>query len=204
MAVPRPTLTSAPSTSPTSAYSDRASASRRLGDIGTQPSPVSPYRIARRYCAIGTTTKSAPIPSRSLNSRASSPTVMPCTSGSGYETMVRPPLCSRVTQKGVLIPATPSFTATKKPSEWHYRQQPFEPDHRDLAGESVPPDTCASSGHACFQASNRAGSHLSPAAPIARRISSRLIEDAGFEIFPEMLNPIGFIADWVFPCNLCR
>lgn len=51
--------------------------------------------------------------------------------------------------------------------------------------------------------SNWAGGHLSPAAQITCRISFRLIENAGFEIFPEMLNPIGFIADGVFPCNLC-
>ena len=54
-----------------------------FGDGITHGSPVSSKYIDRRQPSIGTTSSAAPMPKCSLNSRASSPIVMPCRIGIG-------------------------------------------------------------------------------------------------------------------------
>ncbi len=54
-----------------------------FGDGITHGRPVSSQYISRRQPPSGTTSRSAPMPNASLNSRASSPIVIPCRIGMG-------------------------------------------------------------------------------------------------------------------------
>ena len=55
-----------------------------FGEGITQGRPVASKYMSRRQPSIGITSRSAPMPNSSLNSRASSPMVIPCRIGIGY------------------------------------------------------------------------------------------------------------------------
>ena len=58
-------------------YTVAATMLRMFGDGLTHAMPVSSNQSSRRQFFIGTTVRSAPIPASPLNSRASSPIVIP-------------------------------------------------------------------------------------------------------------------------------
>jgi hypothetical protein len=75
-----------------------------------------------------------------------------------------------------------------------------------VAGGAVLLDTCAGGidGPAGAGTRPEAGILRLASKPITRGTSFRLIEDAGFEILPEMLRLTSFVAGGVFPRNVCR